>query len=136
MYGHRFTSQYPNAEAIGAAKGIWEMGLVHIRPEMIKKALSHCMRDSTGGFPPTLPEFREWCQERYRDHKPSVSENKESYDDYYHAMCRRYPSLKHKLISPDISKAMIEEVREARKRGEKQTEDIRSFINKIFTKVK
>lgn len=55
IYGHKLTSSY--GEALPDA---WRTELEGMRPEQIKRGLQQCV-DSKNPWPPSLPEFVDWC---------------------------------------------------------------------------
>lgn len=56
-YGHKWTSQIPNAEMVRLAAAEWADGLAGLTNEQIAEGLA----EWDGDWPPSLPEFRKAC---------------------------------------------------------------------------
>lgn len=91
MYGHRWTSQFGEAD-----DGTWLAGLRNLTPEQIGHGLSRTIEECIE-WPPTLPHFRDLCLR-----SKSVP-----------AAHRLYKSLPRPEVKREIIDRFVAEMREA-----------------------
>jgi len=61
IYGHKWTSVYPNSEMISVAKREWARALGRVTGEQIQLGIEGLI-DSGEPWPPTIPEFITVCK--------------------------------------------------------------------------
>lgn len=93
IYGHRWTSIYPDAAARELAKREWALALNHVTVNQIAKGVEHCRRHSK--WPPSIPEFVEHCE----DWQSILPNSNEAYQE----ACRAsYPYQEHEWSHPAV----------------------------------
>lgn len=63
IYGHKWTSIYPNDESIVLASREWKPSLIKLTIKDIQKGIEYCKANLE--WPPSLPEFIRYCQPDY-----------------------------------------------------------------------
>jgi hypothetical protein len=59
IYGHLWSSRFPDANMLAAAKAEWGMDLAKCTPEQLGRALEACKQQYD--TPPSLPQFSRLC---------------------------------------------------------------------------
>lgn len=72
IYGHLWSSRFPTAQMLAAAKNEWGAALYGLHIDRINRALDICATRQVYPTPPTLPQFGALCQPQLAPyHKPA-----------------------------------------------------------------